>query len=94
MLKDIKVKCKEPVIIYCDNSAAIDISKNSVFQSKTKHFSIKYNFLKENVEAHEVRLVYVNNKEQITDIFAKPLPKETFEYLREQLGVISPLAEI
>lgn len=63
MLKDIKIKCKEPIIIYCDNSTTIDISKNPVFHSKIKHVSIKYNFLKENVEAKEVRLVYVNTKE-------------------------------
>lgn len=90
MLKDIKVKCKEPIIIYCDNSTTIDISRNPVFHSKTKHVSIKYNFLKDNVEANEVRLVYVNTKEKIANIFTKPVPKETFEYLREQLGVISP----
>lgn len=83
MLKDIRIKCKEPVIIYCVNTTIIDISKNTVFHSKTKHVSIKYNFLKENVEANEVKLVYVNGKEQIADIFTKHLAKETFEYLRE-----------
>ncbi|MGI4416862.1 Ty1/Copia family ribonuclease HI, partial [Klebsiella pneumoniae] len=84
MLKDIKVKCKEPIIIYCDNLVAIDISKNLVLHSKTKHVSIKMNFLREKVEAKEIKLVYVNTKEHIADIFTTPLPKETFEYLREQ----------
>lgn len=92
-MKDIKVKCKEPIIIYCDNLAAIDTSKNPVFHSKTKHVSIKYNFLRENVEAKEVRLVYVNTKEKIANIFTKPLPKETFEYPREKPGVIPSLVK-
>lgn len=83
MLKDINVKCKEPITIYCDNTATIDISKNPLLHSKTKHVSIKLNFLRENVEAKEIKLVYVNTKEQIVDIFTKPLPKETFEYLRD-----------
>lgn len=47
MLKDIKMDCDAPVVIHCDNSVAIDISKNLVFHSKTEHISIKYNFLKE-----------------------------------------------
>lgn len=81
------------LIIHCDNSTTIDISKNPIFHSKTKHISSKYNFLKEKVEAKEVRLVYVNPKEQITDIFTKPLTRETFEYLREKLGVINPPIE-
>ena len=29
---------------------------------------------------------YVKTKEQIVDIFTKPLPRETFEYLRQKLG--------
>lgn len=73
MLKDIKVDCDAPIVIHCDNSTAIDISKNSIFHSKTKHISIKYNFMKEKVEANEVRLVYVNTKEKVADIFTKPL---------------------
>lgn len=92
-MKDIKVNRKEPITIYYDNTTSIDISKNPVLHSKTKHVSIKLNFLKENVEAKEVKLVYVNTKEQIADIFTKPLPKETFEYLREKLGVLPPPIE-
>ena len=41
----------------------------------------------------EVRLEYVNTKEQIVDIFTKPLPKDAFLYLRSKLGVI-PLSSI
>ena len=41
----------------------------------------------------EVRLEYVNTKEQIADIFTKPLPKDAFLYLRLKLGVI-PLFEV
>jgi hypothetical protein len=31
----------------------------------------------------------VGTKEQVTNIFKKPLPWEAFEYLRQRLGVIS-----
>lgn len=87
MLKDIRVSYDEPIVIHCDNTAAIDMSKNPVFHSKSKHISIRYNFLKEKVEAKEIRLVYVPTKERIADILTKPLPKDTFEYLKDQLGV-------
>ena len=50
--------------------------------SKTKHIPIKYHFLREQVLEHKVKLEYVSSKEQVTDIFTKPLPREAFEYLR------------
>jgi len=34
-------------------------------------------------------LEFVLSKDQITDIFTKPLPKDSFEYLREKLGIIT-----
>ena len=61
--------------------------------SKTKHIAIKYHFLRELVHEKEVRLEYVNTKEQIVDIFTKPLPKDAFLYLRGKLGVI-PLSAV
>jgi hypothetical protein len=44
-LTDIHVEYDEPIPIYCDNTSAINISKNPVIHSKTKHIPIKYHFL-------------------------------------------------
>ena len=87
-----KVEIKEPVVMYCDNTSAINISKNPVMHSKIMHIAIKYHFVRELVQDKEIRLEYVHTKEQIVDIFTKPLPKDSFLYLRGKLGVI-PLSE-
>ena len=60
--------------------------------TKTKYIAIKYHFLRELVQDKDVRLKYVNTKEQIVDIFTKPLPKDAFLYLKGKLGVI-PLSK-
>jgi hypothetical protein len=57
--------------------------------SKTKHIPIKFHFLREQVAEKNIKLEYVGTKEKIADIFTKPLPRETFEYLRQKLGVVS-----
>ena len=87
-LQDIQVNYEEPISILCDNTSAINISKNPVMHLKTKHIPIKYHFLREHVIDKHVKLEFVGTKEQVADIFTKPLPRETFEYLRDRLGVI------
>ena len=63
--------------------------KNSMIHSKTKHIPIKYHFIWEQVAEKNIRVEYVGIKEQVADIFTKPLPREAFEYLFQRLGVIS-----
>ena len=87
-----KIEIKDIVLIFCDKTNAINTSKNLMMHTKTKHIAIKYHFLRELVQDKEVRLEYVNTKEQIIDIFTKPLPKDAFLYLRGKLGVI-PLSK-
>jgi hypothetical protein len=85
-LTDIQVEYDEPIPIYCDNTSTISISKNPVMHSKTKHIPIKYHFLWEQVAEKNIRVEYVGTKEQVADIFTKPLPREAFEYLHQRLG--------
>jgi hypothetical protein len=81
-LTNIQVEYDEPIPIYCDNTSTISISNNPVMHSKTKHIPIKYHFLWEQVAEKKIRVEYVGTKEQVTNIFTKPLPRESFEYLR------------
>eukprot|EP00253_Pinus_taeda_P007112 PITA_07112 len=87
-LQNFQITCTTPITILCDNTSAINISKNPYMHSKTKHIAIKYHFLREQVLEQKVKLEYVTSKEQVADILTKPLPKETFEYLRHKLGVV------
>jgi hypothetical protein len=88
-LTDIHVEYDEPIPIYFDNTSAISISKNPVMHSNMKHIPIKYQFLREQVAEKNIRVEYVGTKEQVADIFTKPLPQEAFEYLRQILRIIS-----
>ena len=75
-----KEEITEPMVIYCDNTSAINISNNHVMHTKTKHISIKYHYLRELVQEKEVRMEYVNTKEKIANIFTKSLPKVSHQY--------------
>jgi hypothetical protein len=85
----IQVEYDEHILIYCDNTSVISISKNPVMHSKMKHIPIKYHFLREQVAEKNIRVEYVGTKEQVADIFTKLLPREAFEYFCQRLRVIS-----
>ena len=87
-LEDLLVKYEHPIIINCDNTSAISMSKNPTMHSRTTHIPIKYHFLREQVSQKVVKLEYVDTKEQVADIFTKTLPKEAFEHLRQNMGLI------
>jgi hypothetical protein len=84
-LTDKQVEYDDPITIYCDNTSTISISKNPMMHSKTKHISIKYHFVWEQVAEKNIKVEYVVTKEQVADIFTKLLPKEAFEYLCQRL---------
>ena len=71
LLKGINKEIIEPMILYCDNISAINISKNLVMHAKKKHIAIKYYYVRELAEDKEVKMEYVSSKEQIADMFTK-----------------------
>ena len=79
----------EHVLIKCDNTSAINISKNLVQHSRTKHIEIRHHFLRDHAQKGDITLKFVSTKDQLADIFTKPLSEEQFSDIRRQLGVIS-----
>ena len=79
---------QDTMVVYCDNSSAIDISKNPVQHSKTKHIEIRYYFIRDLVERKIMCLEYIPTERQNADIFTKPLDRSKFETLRQVIGVI------
>jgi hypothetical protein len=76
--------------ILCDNTSAINLSKNSILHSRTKHIDVRHHFLKDHVEKKNVSLFYVDTKLQLADIFTKPLCEEDFCRIRGELGICIP----
>jgi hypothetical protein len=75
------------MIVYCDNTSAINISKNPIQHSRTKHIDIRHHFIRDLVENQVVSLDYVSTENQLADLFTKPLDGSRFEYLRNAIGI-------
>ena len=75
--------------IFYDNSSAIQLSKHNVFHRKSKHIDTHYHFIHELVNDGQISLLFCVSKEQLADMFNKPLGTSAFVYQRENLGIDS-----
>ncbi|PNX62422.1 gag-pol polyprotein, partial [Trifolium pratense] len=78
---------QDAMALYCDNLSAINISKNPIQHSRTKHIDIRHHFIRDLVEEGVVKLEHIATEEQLADIFTKALDAVQFEKLRGKLGV-------
>ncbi|GJR09435.1 copia protein [Tanacetum coccineum] len=79
------------VPIMCDNKGAIDLNKNPVQHSRTKHVEIRHHFLRDNVQKGHISIEKVPSVDNIADILMKPLKRESFNYLRLGLGMMEDI---
>ncbi|GJX78949.1 hypothetical protein Tco_0327098 [Tanacetum coccineum] len=67
---DIKL---DDIPVLCDNKGAIDLSKNPVLHSRTKHIEIRYHFIRDNVQKGKISIEKISFEDNIADILTKPL---------------------
>jgi hypothetical protein len=78
---------QDVLTLYCDNLSAINISKNPIQHSRTKHIDIRHHFIRDLVEDNIVTLEHVATENQLADIFTKALDASKFETLRGKLRI-------
>ena len=88
LLSSIGLSPTSATILLCDNNAAITLSKDPAFHARVKHFDIRYHFLRECIQSEHISLSYINTKDNIADIFTKPLDTTIFTRLRTFLGLL------
>ena len=90
-LEDFGIKLtKTP--IRCDNTSAINLTKNPVQHSRSKHIEIRHHFIRDHVQNSNVILDFVCTNDQLADVFTKPLSEDRFCLIRRELGVIDPFS--
>ncbi|GKE06874.1 hypothetical protein Tco_1398892, partial [Tanacetum coccineum] len=81
----------DDIPIMCDNKWAIDLSKNPIQHSRTKHIEIRHHFLRDNVQKGNISIEKVTLEDNIADILTKTLKRESFNYLRLSLGMMEQI---
>jgi hypothetical protein len=74
-----------PVVVYEDNTAAIQVGKNPVLHERQKHVDVKYHYVRECVAHNRILICYLNTRLMIADLLTKAVEVKTWTEL------ISPL---
>ena len=64
------------------------MAENPVEHSRTKHIDIRHHFLRDHQQKGDIEVFHVSTKEQLADIFTKPLDEKTFTKLRHELNIL------
>ena len=77
----------EPIRLYCDNSGAMAIAKESRNHRKGKHIERKFHLVREIVSRGDVSVEKIASANNIADPFTKTLPAGSFERHLENMGL-------
>jgi hypothetical protein len=76
-------------VLKVDNKSAIDLSKNLVHHDRSKHFKVKYHFIRECVEGGKIILEQISTKDQLADIMTKSLGHVLFQEPRDRIWIVN-----
>lgn len=78
----------DSVPFYCDNTSAINLSKDSIQHPRTKHIDAKHHFIGDLVLKGEISLNYISTKDQVAEISIKALHEDRFRCIRNKLRIV------
>ncbi|KAJ5337290.1 uncharacterized protein N7506_005312 [Penicillium brevicompactum] len=80
LLTELRIQIFKPVKIIADNNGAIALTKNPVFHTNTKHISIRFYKIQEEVKASNIVFTKIPMAEMAADSFTKPLAHILFQH--------------
>ena len=85
LLRDLGISTDEPTDLFVDNKGVIDLSHDYVANERTKHIERRHFKVRELVHEATIRVKYISTKDNVADIFTKPLDKADFLDKRAKL---------
>jgi histone deacetylase 1/2 len=89
LLCELKIPQRQPPVLWCDNIGATYLSSNPVFHARTKHIEVDYHFVRERVAQKLMQIKFISSKDQLADIFTKPVSLLLFTGCRRNLNLLN-----
>jgi len=68
-----RIRANFATTLWCDNKAAVDLSKNPVFHARTKHIGKVYHLVRDLQALGVVVTMYIGTKDNLADLLTKPV---------------------
>jgi endo-1,4-beta-mannosidase len=75
------IRCR----VFEDNTAAIELAREPKLRPRTKHLAVRLHHFRDHIKQKLITIEHVSTKDQIADIFTKPLARDQFRNLRALL---------
>ena len=59
------------ILVYCDSEATLSRAYNKMYNDKSKHISLRHDYIRQFVESGTISIVYVRSNNNLADPFTK-----------------------
>ncbi|CAA0836819.1 Unknown protein [Striga hermonthica] len=73
--------------IHCDSQSALDLSKNVMYHSRTRHIDVRYHWLRQAVEEQQFKLEKIHTDENPADMMTKVITGGKLQLCAELIGM-------
>ncbi|CAA0830368.1 cysteine-rich RLK (RECEPTOR-like protein kinase) 8 [Striga hermonthica] len=73
--------------IHCDSQSALDLSKNAMYHSRTKHINVRYHWLRQAVKEQQFKLEKIHTDGNPTDMMTKVVTGGKLQLCAELIGM-------
>jgi hypothetical protein len=90
LLTYLQIPFASTLTIWCDNIGVTYLFVNRIFHAHTRHVGVDYHFIRDRIVKKEIHSCFISSKNQLVDVFTKPLSTASFTTFRFKFRVDPP----